>query len=155
MKSIEDLRDYIHYHGDDYLCERDMMALVDEVEREIEEMRDFYDRVENATRNQSDLDLFGIGYTALPGDANGAPIHVGDTFETRTGKRDIVRFLTVNSSGWVVNESGWYPDALRTCGTDSWVKIIRDALDFAPTDSSYSTKLAKLVGRCKLLAGDE
>lgn len=48
-------------------------------------------------------------YVALPLDADGEPIHVGDEIQLINGGRDEVRSMTINGAGWLVNERGWWP----------------------------------------------
>ena len=50
------------------------------------------------------------GWVRLPVDADGVPIHVGDLMEVSNGRRDEVRFLTLNEDGWAFNEKGWVPN---------------------------------------------
>ena len=49
------------------------------------------------------------GWVRLPLDAEGVPIHVGDLMEVGNGRRDEVRFLTLNGNGWTFNDKGWVP----------------------------------------------
>lgn len=51
---------------------------MDALKNENEEMRNFNCRVREAIRRHEDLTLWGTDYTALPVDADGVPIHVGD-----------------------------------------------------------------------------
>ena len=53
------------------------------------------------------------GWVKLPVDADGVPIHIGDMVEYLTGGRDVVRFITLNGSGWTVNERGWEACTMR------------------------------------------
>ena len=53
------------------------------------------------------------GWVRLPVDADGVPIRIGDRIEYLTGGRDIVRFVTLNGDGWMVNERGWKPCTMR------------------------------------------
>ena len=50
------------------------------------------------------------GWVRLPVDADGVPIRVGDVMEVSNGRRDEVRFLTLNENGWAFNEKGWVPN---------------------------------------------
>lgn len=43
--------------------------------------RRFAERLEAAAAERADVTLFGVDYTALPEDAEGVPIHVGDVME--------------------------------------------------------------------------
>ena len=52
-------------------------------------------------------------YMLLPVDADGVPIHVGDSIEYPNGRRDIVRFITVNDNVPTFNEKGWIASKCR------------------------------------------
>lgn len=45
------------------------------------ESREFAHRIEECARNREDVTLWGVDYTALPVDADGVPIRVGDVME--------------------------------------------------------------------------
>jgi hypothetical protein len=77
------------------------------------EAEPFCDRLREAAAERADVTLFGVDYVALPMDADGVPIHVGDMVEYLTGGRDVVRFITLNGSGWAVNERGWEARTMR------------------------------------------
>lgn len=46
-------------------------------------------------------------YMELPLDADGVPIHVGDSIKYPNGRWDSVRFITVNDNAPTFNERGW------------------------------------------------
>lgn len=48
---------------------------------ESSDMREFCERLSQAATNREDVTLFGVDYVALPMDADGVPIHVGDRVE--------------------------------------------------------------------------
>ena len=62
------------------LCD-DIDALHKSLERKNAGMRDFCERVEQAAQAREDVTLWGVDYTALPLDADGVPIHIGDVME--------------------------------------------------------------------------
>jgi len=94
MRSIDNLREYALTAASVNATTRAVLAgYVDEIEREVEELRDrdyrngredakgaveFADRLKAAVDNREDVTLFGVDYTALPVDADGVPIHVGE-----------------------------------------------------------------------------
>ena len=97
MKSIDRLREYVLTAPS--ICSTTRAILVgyiDGIEREVGEARDrdyrngredaggaaeFADRLKAVVDNREDVTLFGVDYTALPVDADGVPIHVGDVME--------------------------------------------------------------------------
>ena len=79
MESVDKLRNYGHD-----CCARIDDAIhdyCDEIEAEIAETEAFCRRVEEAARNNDELDVFGVAYIPLPVDADGVPIRVGDKLE--------------------------------------------------------------------------
>ena len=68
------------------------------------------------------------GWMKLPVDADGVPIRVGDRIEYLTGGRDIVRFVTLNGDGWMVNERGWKPCTMRHYTPPTVEDVLFDAL---------------------------
>lgn len=94
MESIEKLRDLLKGCGCSdqcYSCGINFHgSIADEIEAEIAER-----------------------YMLLPVDADGVPIHVGDTIEYPNGKRDVVRFITVNDNMPTFNERGWVASKCR------------------------------------------
>lgn len=92
MESIVKLRKYVY----DVLTKSAAYAIndmIDEVEREVKALTgerdllktqweagvDFDQRLEACADNREDVTLFGVDYTPLPVDADGVPIHVGET----------------------------------------------------------------------------
>ena len=78
------LREYIERHptmmhavGLTDLCDN-IDAIHAVLEDANAEMREFCNRLEDAAKKRKDLTLYGVDYTALPLDADGVPIHVGD-----------------------------------------------------------------------------
>ena len=66
--------------------------------------RRFAERLEAAAAECADVTLFGTDYTALPVDADGEPIHVGDVMEERSGHTFEVASLMAfgGSDNWLV-----------------------------------------------------
>ena len=95
MNSIDNLREYALTAASVNATTRAVLAgYVDEIEREVEELRDrdyrngredakgaveFADRLCRASERREDVTLWGVDYTPLPVDADGVPIHVGET----------------------------------------------------------------------------
>lgn len=103
MKSVDRLRDCT------WIGSGKVNEYLDEIEREIAETEAFCRRVEEAARNNDELDVFGVVYTPLPTDADGVPIRVGDAITLPNGRRDDVRFITIRKHDTVFNERGWVP----------------------------------------------
>lgn len=93
MKSIDDLRDMLFSHANGHWVsiergkseiEDYLFAIEQEVEHDYVPMKDFaemerfVDRIHDAADKREDVDLWGVEYVALPVDANGETIHVGD-----------------------------------------------------------------------------
>ena len=72
MESVDKLRDCT------WIGSGKVNEYLDEIEAEIAETEAFCKRVEEAARNNDELDVFGVAYIPLPVDADGVPIRVGD-----------------------------------------------------------------------------
>ena len=75
MKSVDKLRDCT------WIGSGKVNEYLDEVEAEIAEAEAFCKRVEEAVRNNDELDVFGVAYMPLPVDADGVPVRIGDVME--------------------------------------------------------------------------
>lgn len=102
MNSIDNLRDYVLTAPS--ICSTTRAILVgyiDGIEREVVDMRDFCERLDDAATKREDVTLWGVDYTALPVDADGVPIHVGDVMELAGGNVEKVESLhNYGSEGW-------------------------------------------------------
>lgn len=56
-------------------------AVADRIDAEHERTVGFCKRLEDAAAKREDVEIFGVEYTALPLDADGEPIRVGDVME--------------------------------------------------------------------------
>ena len=90
-------------------------AILDGIEREVEELRDrdyrngredaegaveFADRLCRAAERREDVTLWGVDYTPLPVDADGEAIHVGDVMEERSGHTfEVASIMVFGGSG--------------------------------------------------------
>ena len=75
MKSVDKLRDCT------WIGSSKVNEYLDEIEAEIAETEAFCKRVEEAARNNDELDVFGVAYMPLPVDADGVPVRIGDVME--------------------------------------------------------------------------
>ena len=93
---------------------------------------------------------------ALPVDADGEYIHIGDVMETVGGKRFEVRFLTLTESEWTVNSEGWFTERLRHHHAPTVEDVLEELLREYDRDDSELTN-GEIIERfaAKLrLAGD-
>ena len=74
----------------------DFTAIADRIDAEHDEMHDFCERLERAVTNREDVTLWGVDYTALPLDADGVPVHIGDRVEN--GER--VSRIVLTDGSW-------------------------------------------------------
>lgn len=94
MESLAGLRVYVGRHARmDEMTKAALLVYAREIEREVKELTDerdllktqweagvdFDQRLEACADKRADVTLFGVDYTALPLDADGVPIHVGET----------------------------------------------------------------------------
>ena len=82
---------------------------MDALKNENEEMRDFNYRVREAIKRHEDLTLWGAEYMALPLDADGVPIHVGDWIVSQWGTKAKVVAVTSEDVYW------WEPYGCDWC----------------------------------------
>lgn len=81
------LREYIERHPTmmHAVGLTDLLDNIDAIHKALEDeyadMRTFVDRLSDAADKREDVDLWDTNYTALPLDADGVPIHVGDVME--------------------------------------------------------------------------
>lgn len=100
-------------------------------------------------------------YVMLPKDADGVPIHVGDVLVH-------VNNLNISTKPFEVRSLVWHGDSWTVCdrigptvkhsvlrhhGPDTWERIIEDAIGLGECYHS-DVDMARLVARCKALAGD-
>lgn len=93
MESIKALRKYINGTTISTWTRNYIDQHIDAIEREVEdnarfraEAEPFHDRLCKAAEAREDVTLWGVDYTALPVDADGVPIHVGDVMEWPDGE---------------------------------------------------------------------
>lgn len=94
-----------------------LAGYIDGIEREVEDARDrdyrngredakgaveFADRLKVAVDNREDVTLFGVDYTALPVDADGVPIHVGERVQLIGNDPSTVSHMSLAGDGWRV-----------------------------------------------------
>ena len=58
-----------------------LLRIADRIDAKHGQMADFCERLERAVTDREDVTLWGVDYTALPIDADGVPIHIGDRVE--------------------------------------------------------------------------
>lgn len=77
-------------------------AINEALEDEYAEMREFCNRLEDAADKREDVDLWGVSYTALPLDADGVPIHVGDEMQnvSAPASHGTVYRMELTCDGW-------------------------------------------------------
>ena len=122
MESIDRLRRHVYdtltrsaaYSINDMIdgIEREVKELVDErdlLKTQWEAGVDFDQRLEAAADKREDVTLFGVDYTALPEDADGVPIHVGDWITGDWDAKAKVVAITSEDVYW------WEPDGCHWC----------------------------------------
>ena len=86
---------------------------------------------------QAVLDAHGNTHVELPLDADGVPIHVGDTIEHPNGKHDRVRFITINDNVPTFNERGWVASKCRHVEPRTVEDVLRELADVARLDRAH------------------
>lgn len=110
MKGIDRLREYVKDAPASSMGEmaRAIVAgMADEIERDERSLRGFAERLETAASERADVTLFGVDYTALPLDADGEAIHVGDVMEWPYGNGEFrVNGIGGNTLFYIDKDSG-------------------------------------------------
>lgn len=136
-----------------------------------DELREYADRLSDEAARKSEhgfspvaMKLEGIAdhidaeMVELPRDADGVPIHVGDTvYGCRSGMKMTISELRMTANGWSISTSrGYLTDAeLTHAQPDSW-KLIADELeawcDRVDVDGDACDKPRDIVERIRRLA---
>lgn len=97
-----------------------------------------------------------LGWVKLPVDADGVPIHVGDSVALGDGTFEVRRLELYDRDSWdVLDRFGepFSPLNLRHVQPDSWERIIQDAVKLGYADYPTTSYEAELVERCRRVAG--
>ena len=165
----QELRDYCEHHVSlSVHCGAilDMCDNIDAIHKALEdasaEMREFCNRLEDAAKKREDLTIFGTDYTALPLDADGVPIHVGDVMDTSA-------FGTVEVEGFIHSAIAFYnyneDQQARLCTSPAKLchhhkptvaDVLREFADGIKDQNADFTELAiaEYAKRLKLAEGD-
>ena len=170
MKSVDKLRELgSQYHDRIIFFKEEFDKCLDAIEEEgrtrygteyTDELYQFARRVEVAANDRDDVTLFGVDYTALPEDAEGNTIHVGDVMEWDNGTFT-VHELKVTEDGWTTwdEQHGYtvHADECRHHHAPTVEDVLREFVDeFNRDDTELSD--GEIIERfaAKLrLAGDE
>ena len=87
-------------------------GMLDRVDAEHERTVGFCKRLEDVAAKREDVEIFGVEYTALPLDADGVTIHVGDTvWGCISGMEMTVRQLSLTDRWTISTDAGLTPKA--------------------------------------------
>ena len=136
--------------------EEELTAIADRVDAEHERTVGFCKRLEDAAAKREDVEIFGVEYTALPLDADGEPIHVGDVMEwcdsgetltvEGTG-RDVLFYIDGGIAGWTAarnkrhHHAPTVEDVLREFADRVCNSGHQWGLDAADTIAEYAKRL--------------
>lgn len=109
MSITDEIREWIRslYTPNSAELKSEGLAIADRIDEEAEDNRrfrceaePFCDRLREASSERADVTLFDVGYIALPLDADGAPIHIGDDLEVlNEDKHGVVMGISYHSDG--------------------------------------------------------
>lgn len=160
MESLAGLRAYVRRHARmDEMTKAALQVYAREIEREVggyAEMLAFCKRTQDAAERREDVTLWGVDYTALPVDADGEVIHIGDMMEWYQGGNVFtVTALHLVSREWEVwgDDAEYAPDECRHHHEPTVEDVLREfayGLGVPVADSYVAATAAKLR-----LAGDE
>lgn len=118
---------------------RDLCVLADKIETEVAER--YMPRSEVSEC-----------YMPRPVDADGVPLHIGDSIEYPNGGRDVVRFITVNANAPIFNERGWIASKCRHVKPRTVEDVLADfaeevkgCCDTSETVGKYADELRELL----------
>lgn len=92
-------------------------------------------------------------FVELPTDADGVPIHVGDAVEYPNGRRDVVRFITVNDNQPTFNECGWVASKCRHVKPRTVEDVLTDLAEDVERGCPPLNAVAKYIGQLRELMG--
>ena len=134
-------------------------GMLDRVDAEHERTVGFCKRLEDAAAKREDVEIFGVEYTALPLDADGVPIHVGDVMDK--GEVTCIRDC---GKGWEVVLNNLYTydtpslhhheptveDVLREFTDEVWNRCCEGA---TASDSGIDELVAEFAAKLMLKEG--
>lgn len=95
------------FNEDEYDMAEAARSVADAIEAEESEMRGFCERLEEASQDGNEVDLFGKAYVALPVDADGETVHVGDVlykiFSSLTGPIKVAE-ISLGENRWYIRD---------------------------------------------------
>ena len=177
MKSIDNLREYALTAASVNATTRAVLAgYIDSIERDVAELTDerdllktqweagvdFDQRLETCADKREDVTLWGVDYTALPVDADGVPIHVGDVMEWRfdNGEFEVIG-IGGNTLFYIDKDSGeceWTAAGDKHHHYAPTVEdVLREMLDAwgeLPSNATNDAIVAEYASKLRL-AGDE
>lgn len=156
MSITDELREYVGLGEGTVPCE--IRAIADRIDEQ------HAVKVERLEKYRASVDAMLKEYVKLPVDADGVPIHVGDTVEevgedptryTVCGvgtlqERPAVFYGNPSEYGYA---DGWdFAENVCHVQPDTWERIIEDAANLVRGDNE---SVVELVERCRRLAGEE
>lgn len=142
----------------------DLEHIAGRIDAEHERTVGFCKRLEDAAAKREDVEIFGVEYTALPLDADGAPIHVGDTVYLDDGRKAEVRRIQLsereNSICFDVcgDFFSFWSEHLTHTAPDSFERIADELVEWcddADVDGDACEKPRDLADRIRKLAATE
>lgn len=125
------------------------------------EMREFCNRLEDAADKREDVDLWGVSYTALPLDADGVPIHVGDEMQnvSAPASHGTVYRMELTCDGWWIyfRGVGMRPSNYRNHHEPTVMDVLDELLMNWPDCEGPEDELAlknRIAKRLQLVDGD-
>lgn len=103
MSITDELREWAKEH----LSRSSILAIADRIDAEHERTVGFCKRLEDAAAKREDVEIFGVEYTALPLDADGEYIHVGDVLTDGEYTFRVDELAAFGDGSWSIrNEDG-------------------------------------------------
>lgn len=165
----QELRNYARNYERMERLSAELLAIADRID-------ELYSvKVERLEKYRAAVDAMLKEYVKLPVDADGVPIHMGDSIEIIGGEEGTVVAIELCEGGWNVSmrPTGWDTptlfdaESVRHVQPDTWERIIEDAIsksgweqpkdyeiDYEDSKETRDRFVAELVERCRRLAGE-
>lgn len=131
-------------------------AEADDNERFRRDVEPFCDRLREAAAERADVTIYGVDYVALPVDADGLPIHIGDKLYGY-GETTVVKGLTLGDDGWSMTcENGlWFDFTAFTHHKPTVEDVLREFIcDHEEGVRDEVDLIAEYAKRLKLAGSD-
>lgn len=143
--------------------DQELLDIANRIDAKHEEMREFCERLEGAAKERADITILGVDYTALPVDADGAPIRTDDMMQIKDcdgrwcGPFKVLYQVLTGVEWKIVFDAGTYaPEECRHYRAPTVENVLREFVERWMKATCYQEPELFAEYAAKLrLAGDE